>query len=107
MKVLYHIGSTIGNDTIVKRGTIDENNCSLILESGDRIAFDNLKRVDLFKLNGLGTMITLQNGLSTVFLTVPRVFFNIGTGFAIINILATKKLKIIIDKHFLSQEKYS
>ena len=97
MKVLYHIGEEIGSETIVKRGLIDEKISPLKLVAEDEIVFNDIQSIDFYKLNGLGTMIKLKNGADTIFLAVPRLYLNIGTGFAIINYFATKKLKNILE----------
>ena len=97
MKVLYHIGEEVGSQTIMKKGSINTNLNPLRLEADDEIMFNNLHDIELYKLNGLGTMIRLMNGVKTVYLIVPRVFFNIGTGFVIVNNFATRKLKKLLE----------
>jgi hypothetical protein len=98
MKVLYHIGETIGFDTIVKKGIFRADVHPMMIESKEgNIIFDDLKSVELFKLNGFGTMIKLQNGLDLIFATVPCIYIERGTGFAIINSFATKKLKHLLE----------
>ncbi len=97
MKVIYHIGSTIGSDTVVKRGILREENSSFILEAEPSIELNDLKYVEYYRLNGLGTMVKLKNGSDTIFLCVPRLFINIGTGFAVVNTSATRRLKQKLD----------
>lgn len=98
MKVLYHIGETVGKDTILKKGRIQEYSRPLMIEAEDTtIVLDAIKNVALMKLNDLGTMVKLQNNTDTIFLSVPRIYIPIGTGFAIINYFATKELKYLLD----------
>ena len=98
MKVLYHVGATIGADTIVKKGLICEDSRPLMIEAEDEnIILDSLKSVEFVKLNGLGTMIKLQNNSDIIYLTVPRIYIDKGNGFAIINFFATRKLKYLLD----------
>lgn len=98
MKVLYHIGETVGKDTILKKGRIQEYSRPLMIEAEDTtIVLDAIKNVALMKLNDLGTMIKLQNNKDTIFLTVPRIYIPIGTGFAIIHYFATKELSYLLE----------
>ena len=92
-KIIYHIGDSINAQTIVKKGYIyvDEPNQRIEFKGGI-YNLDNIKNVELYKMNGLGTMIKLINREDTIYFSVPRIFINIGTGFAIINYFATKKL---------------
>lgn len=97
MKVLYHIGREIGSETIMKKGVINENSRPLLLEGETAIMLDDIRQVELYKLNGIGTMIKLQNGSDILFLTVPRLYFDVGNGFVLINSFATKRLKGLLD----------
>lgn len=97
MKVLYFIGKEINRFSYMQRGNINENKLPLKLEADDEIVFDNIKDVSFYSPNGLSTFVKIQNGEQTVFLCVPTLFIDIGTGFIIINRSATKKLKAIID----------
>lgn len=100
MKVLYHVGATIGADTIIKKGLICEDARPLMIEAEDtNIVFDAIKSIEFVKLNGLGTMIKLQNNSDIIYLAVPRIFIDKGTGFAIINFFATRKLKYLLDSN--------
>lgn len=54
---------------------------------------NDIKAVFFYTLNGFGTMVQLQNAEDSMFLSVPRIFINVGTGFAIINRRKTQKLK--------------
>ncbi|MBQ7291072.1 MAG: hypothetical protein IJW76_05050 [Clostridia bacterium] len=96
-KIIYHIGDSITAQTIVKKGYIyvDEPNQRIEFDGGI-YKLDNIKSVELYKMNGLGTMIKLINSNDTIYFSVPRIFIDKGTGFAIINYFATKKLYKII-----------
>jgi hypothetical protein len=98
MKILYHVGETIGSETIVKHGVLVDNIVPMHIEAeNERIILNGLKSVQFFKLNGLGTMVKILNNGITIFLAVPHLYFNIGAGFAIINYFVTKKVKNILD----------
>ena len=97
MKVLYSVGPEIGSETVMKKGIIREDFRPLRLEGETAISFDDVRQVELVKLSGLGTIIKVQNGSDTLYLTVPRLYFNVGTGFVIVNYFATKKLKKVFD----------
>ena len=91
--IIYHIGDKIDSQTVVKKGKIYTDGQKKRIESGDSVYdLDNIKNVDLYKMNGLGTMIKMINGKDTIYLSVPRIFIDKGTGFVIINYFATKKL---------------
>lgn len=106
MKVIFHIGKTIGSDTIVTKGFLDDDTQGMYIAYGDRQYFLNdIKSVDFYKLNLVGTMIRLQNGNDTVFVCVPRLYINKGTGFVIVNYGKTKKLKRLLDLAMALQNK--
>ncbi|MEA4832478.1 MAG: DUF4375 domain-containing protein [Oscillospiraceae bacterium] len=97
-KIIYYVGESIGSETIVTKGVLHEENDNLyIVTKNDRIALNMIYKSELFKLNGLGTMIKIINDTKTIFLTAYRIFFNIGTGFVIINYFETKKIKKHLD----------
>ena len=91
--VIYHIGNDMDSETIVKKGKIYTDDQTVRIES-DHVVFEleNIEKAELCKMNGLGTMIKIIYENGTIFLSVPRIFINVGTGFAIINYFATKKL---------------
>ncbi|BCN30954.1 hypothetical protein [Anaeromicropila herbilytica] len=104
MKVIYHIGKTIGFDTIAKKGIIKVDTQPIMIESKEgNLVLNDLKCVDLIKVNGLGTMIKVQNSSDIIYIAVPRIFIEIGTGFIIVNFFATKKLYIRINKEWRNQ----
>jgi hypothetical protein len=93
MKIIYHIGKEVNSDTIVKRGILNDNaQYMLINDASNKYVFNNIRKVDIVKLNNMGTMVRVVNNADTVFLAVPRIFIDKGTGFAIINYFATKKM---------------
>lgn len=99
MKVLYYIGTSVGKETVLKKGVINKKAAPYILQTKDGdIILNKLTFVKRYKLNFLGTMIKAVNGSDTIFLTVPRLFINFGTGFVIINKFATEKLLSLLKK---------
>ena len=76
---------------------VDEPNQRIEFDGGI-YKLDNIKSVELYKMNGLGTMIKLVNNEDTIYFSVPRIFIDKGTGVAIINFFATKKLYKIMSK---------
>lgn len=98
MKVIYYIGDSIGSDTVVSKGTINKNDLPLCIRVEEQsIILNNISSVETVKLNGLGTMLKIKSGNQTIFLAVYRMYFNIGTGFAVINLPATLKLRKILN----------
>lgn len=94
IKIIYYVGDSIGYETIVTKGNlIEENNCLFIKSQNEIIALDKMCCVELIKINGLGTMIKILNNNNVIFIAAYRIFFNIGTGFAIINYFRTKNIK--------------
>lgn len=99
MKVIYYIGDSIRSDTVVSKGTINKNDLPLCIRAEEQsIILNNISSVETVKLNGLGTMLKIKSGNQTIFLAVYRMYFNIGTGFAVINLPATLKLRKILNK---------
>ena len=92
MKIVYYIGQKIDSDTIVTKGLLDDDTQQMFIEwSEGRYIFNDIRQVDIVKIN-LGTMVKVINGEDTIFLAVPCIFINKGTGFMIINSFATKKV---------------
>lgn len=101
LKIIYYFGQKICSETIVKRGTISDtaSNISIIGSDNSEYKLNDLKEVKFVKINALGTMIRLINGNDMIYLSVPRLFIEKGTGFVIINYYATKKLgKMLTEK---------
>ena len=106
MKIIYHIGEKIGAETIVKKGFLTEDTQCMYIESNNiKIALDNINSVEFIKINGLGTMVQIKNYSDTIFLAVPRIFIDKGTGFAIINYFKTKKAGHLLKFAMQYQEK--
>lgn len=98
MKIIFYIGESIDNDTIVKSGILDDDTQQLYIEYEDnRYFLNDIQSVDFYKLNGLGTMIKIRNNIDTIFMSVPRLFIDKGTGFAIINRFKTKRVKQMLE----------
>ena len=92
MRIVYYMGQKIDSDTIVKKGILDDDTQQMFIEGDEgRYKFHDIRQVDIVKID-LGTMVKVINGEDTVFLAVPRIFINKGTGFMIINYFATKKI---------------
>lgn len=97
MKVIYYMGESINRDTFVKRGTIYKNEQGIFIESaGEKLALNDIKKVELIRINAVGTMVRVFNSSDTIFLAVPRIFINKGTGFVIINYLKTRALSNLL-----------
>ena len=98
-KIIYHIGDSINAQTVVKKGYIYVDEPKQRIEfDGGVYSLDMIKSIELYKMNGLGTMIKLVNKEDTIYFSVPRIFIDKGTGFAIINYFATKKLYKIMSR---------
>lgn len=92
MKVLYCKTTAITSETVCTRGILEEDKQPVQIKSEKEVyCFDEIQSVGLVKINGLGTMVKVQNGPDTLFFAVPRLFIDKGTGFAIINLLATRR----------------
>lgn len=105
-KILYHIGDSVGIETIAKKGNlVQDNNCFYISSQDEKIALNQLSAVELIKINGLGSMVKLKNGVEIIFFTIPRLYIDIGTGFAIVNYFATRKAKRLLKLAMQSQQK--
>ena len=91
MKIVYYIGETVGADAIFKKGILNDDMQQMYIETANgTYQFHDMKQVDIVKIQ-LGTMIKVINGEDTIFLAVPRLFIDKGTGFLIANYFATKK----------------
>lgn len=104
MNIIFHIGENSGLDTIVKKGNLNDDIQQMYIEyENGRIFLNDLKSVEFYKLN-LGTMIKIQNADKTIYLSVPRIFINKGTGFLIINYFKTRKAKKLLDSAMKYQQ---
>jgi hypothetical protein len=103
-KIIYYVGESIGLETIVYKGVLQSENGNIFIVSrNDQIALNKINRSELIRLNGLGTMIKMENDMKTIFLAAYRIFFNIGTGFAITNYFGTKNIKKYLDAICIGQ----
>lgn len=95
IKILYCVSKTVCQSTILSRGVMVDTGSGFAIEAArERIVLDGMSVVVLYRTTmGLGTMIQLVNHRQSIYLTVPRLFIDKGTGFAIINTLATRRLK--------------
>jgi len=94
MKVLYHIGNDVNSDTVFEQTVLHKENNGIYMETvAGKLDFSDLSDVQIFKMHRLGTMLKLTIVNSTIFLIVPRLYINIGSGFVIVNVMATYKLK--------------
>ena len=76
-KIIYHIGNSINSQTIMKKGYIYANEEKPRIEYDKGIYnLDDIKSVELYKMNGLGTMVKLLNKEDTIYLSVPRIFLS-------------------------------
>lgn len=100
MKVLFYIGNTVSLDTIMKQGILTINNGITITNENSTYNIDNLINVEIVRLQ-LGTMIKLVSDIGTIYLTVPRIYINIGNGFAVINRRKTCKLAEDLKEYLL------
>ncbi len=97
-KVIYFVGESIGLETLVEKGIIlDENDNIFIVSKKERVALNTIHCLELFKLNGIGTMLKMECGSKTIFLAAYRLFLDIGTGFAITDYWGTLNIKKRLD----------
>ena len=98
-KIIYHIGDKPTLKTKVKKGFIFINDNEIVLRSKTEnldMRLNKIHSVSLFMLNGLGSMLEIQQEEMVVFLSVSRLC--IAGQFAIINRFGTRKLKTEIER---------
>ncbi|MEA5039667.1 MAG: hypothetical protein VB086_07495 [Clostridiaceae bacterium] len=97
-KIIYYVGESIGLETVVNKGIllIEDRNISIV-SNEERIALNMVYRVDIVRLNALGTILKIVNGSYTIFLAAYRVYLNIGTGFIIANYFGTINIRNLLD----------
>lgn len=93
MKILFYRGKNLTLKTKVDEAEIYFNKDILVKTKNYVYYIDNIKKVTSEIIKPLGTVIKVDCNNDTVYMTVPRVYFNIGSGFAIINTLKTQELK--------------
>lgn len=92
-KVIYHIGDSVGLKTKAEQGFLFIDGASVFIITKDqknKISIEDIRSVSLFMLNGLGSMLNVKFGPSTIFISVLR--FCIGQ-FATTNFFGTRELK--------------
>lgn len=97
MKILYYIGETVDLSVKMSRGTFNEDPTNPRIEAGGKtIALSQLRAAERFYLNGLGSMLKIQNGSDTIYMTVPRIYIELGSGLAVINSAAVRRAYKIV-----------
>ncbi|MBR1731206.1 MAG: hypothetical protein IJ725_02090 [Ruminococcus sp.] len=103
MKILYYVGKDVLRGTKLSKGTIDENADTLVINgNNEKIILDGLEYAGTEKMPGGGTMIKIINNGQTIFLNVPRIFIDKGSGFCVSNYFKTMKLGKIINQRINS-----
>ena len=92
VKVVYCKTEQVTTQTIVTKGVLDESSVPFCIQSEkETYVFNDLREVSIAWIKPLGRMIRVRNGSDTLFFTVPRIFIDKGTGFAVINSAATTR----------------
>jgi hypothetical protein len=92
VKVVYCKTEQVTTQTIVTKGVLDESAVPFCIRSEkETYVFDDLREVAIHWINPVGRMIRVRNGSDTLFFTVPRIFIDKGTGFVVINTVATTR----------------
>lgn len=90
VKVIYCKTEQVTTQTIVTKGVLEESAVPFRIQSEkETYVFDDLREVSIAWINPVGRMIRVRNGADTLFFTVPRIFIDKGSGFAVINTAAT------------------
>lgn len=97
--IVFHVGNHFNAKSMLSKGQliINENKVSISSEK-DLIDVKKVYSTDLVNIEGCGILIKLKIYNSSVFLAVPIIYVKKDNGKALINTLATKKLKSEIDK---------
>lgn len=61
------------------------------------LVLENVLDVSLLKVGAFGIMVKIECSKFTIYLCVPRIFLNIGTGFVVVNYFATLRLKKLLE----------
>ena len=93
MKILFYRGKNLNLKTKVDEAEIYFNKDILVKTQNYIYYIDNITKVTSEIIKPLGTVIKVDCNNDTVYMTVPRIYFNIGSGFAIINTFKTQELK--------------
>lgn len=93
MKVLYYIGEALTLDCQVTQGNLVKNADGIrIYSDSEMINLSDTYNHEIYRLHGLGTVFKAKCRLGIIHIMVPRLYLDIGNGFAIINAKKTKGL---------------
>jgi len=92
-KIAYHTGPTFGLRSKALNGVLSLANGALAIQGSAPvdIPLETIRRAELFRLHGVGTMIRVIHEDGVLFVTVPR--FNFRGIFLVINWLRTRELR--------------
>lgn len=93
MKILFYRGKNLNLKTKVDEAEIYFNKDILVKTKNYIYYIDNITKVTSEIIKPLGTVIKVNCNNDTVYMTVPRIYINIGSGFAVINTFKTQELK--------------
>jgi len=99
-KVIYHIGPEFNTSMKISKGVLQVGDGvpELMSPSNDVVVcLDDIHSVILFRVNGLGRMLKLDNGSITIYLTVYRIV--IGNLLAVVNFIKTGTLKGALEQY--------
>lgn len=84
-KIIYHVGEKVKLSTKADSGFlfIEDNKIYIFGNNGNKIDFDKITNINMFKSNGLGTILKVELVDKIIFLSVVRIC--IGGIFAIEN----------------------
>ena len=92
VKVVYCKTEQVTTQTIVTKGVLDESSVPFCIRSEKgTYVFDDLREVAIAWIKPVGRMIRVRNGSDTLFFTVPSIFIDRGSGFVVINTIATTR----------------
>lgn len=103
MKILFYRGKNLNLKTKVDEAEIYFNKDILVKTQNYIYYIDNITKVESEIIKPLGTMIKIHCNNEIVYITVPRIFINIGSGFVIINTFKTQELKKAFKQRCLKQ----
>lgn len=73
-KIIYHVGDRLRIDTKLIPGklSIDKEIISISGQTPLEIKLSTLKKIELFRLHGLGSIIEINNQEKRIFITIPH-----------------------------------
>lgn len=99
MKILFYRGEEITTNTVMNKAEILFNGDTRIVTDNFIYYINDINKVETVILKPLGTMIKMKvNHSDNVFITVPRIYLEIASGFVIVNTKKTYQLKNILEK---------